>query len=326
MKKRLIFSIMGITILLAATVSFSDDNLHGYSYKRADSVSLFIGEKTWQSTGDDEWNIAGTKSGGPPNILSELEFLGLESTVYEIYGGIREGRGAITAGYGFGSMHGGIYRDSDYLKDNRQGLFSLSTGDAGGKGWNDLYYWNIDYHYRLLTNEPEEYYNERYLDMLIGYQAWHEKVTMTNGVQKFGGALGPFAGLNSKYEFVWKSYRIGLGGGLPIFNGLSLKGSALFIPYNEYEGKGIWNLRTDFRQDPSFEHKASGGRGVQMEASILYYIYSKLTVDLGYRYWYIKSGKGDDITYFSNGAVSVTQFNEAVSERQGLFLDISYIF
>ncbi|MBI3398705.1 MAG: hypothetical protein HY026_05685 [Deltaproteobacteria bacterium] len=324
MKQRVAFSI--IIALLTASVSFSDDGLYGYSAKRGGDVLFFIGEKTWQSTGDDKWDIAGTKSGGPPNILSELEFLGLESTVYEIYGGIRQGRGALTLGYGFGSMHGGISKDSDYLRDNRQGLFSLSTADADGKDWNNLNYWNIDYSYRLLTNELEEYYNERYLDMLIGYQEWHEKITMTNGVQKFGGTLGPFSGLNSKYEFIWRSMRIGLEGGLPIYKGFLLKGNTIFIPYNKYEGRGIWNLRTDFRQDPSFEHKASGGSGVQLEASLLYYIYSELSMDFGYRYWYIQSGKGDDTTYFSNGSVSVTQFNEAANERQGFFLDIKYIF
>lgn len=308
-------------MFFASTVCLANDrlNLYGYSYERPDVWSIFIGEKTWQSTGDDEWSIAGTTSGGPPNILSELEFLSLDSTVYEIYGGILEGR---ALGYGFGSMQDGVYRDSDYLSDNRQDIFSLSTGNADG----NLYYWNIDYSYRLIAAESEEKFNTTYLDALIGFQEWHEKVRLTNGVQEFGGTLGPFGGLNSTYEFIWKNYRIGLEGGLPIYKGFGLKGSAIFIPYNEYEGKGVWNLRTDLRQDPSFEHKASKGRGVQLEASVAYHIYSALTVDLGYRYWHIKSGKGDDITYFSDGTASITQFNEAVSERQGAFLDINYTF
>ncbi len=51
-----------------------------------------------------------------------------------------------------------------------------------------------------------------------------------------------------------------------------------------------------------------------------------MDIEAGYRYWYIKSGDGDDVTYFSNGSVGITQLNEAVSERQGFFLDIRYIF
>ena len=88
-------------------------------------------------------------------------------------------------------MDDGIYRDSDYLRDDRQGIFSLSTGNADG----DLYYWNVDYSYRVITNEPEQKFNESYLDVLIGFQEWHEKVRMTKGVQEFGGTLGPFGGL-----------------------------------------------------------------------------------------------------------------------------------
>lgn len=322
MKQKVFLAV--IAVLFTAGQCLSDDNLSERSYKNSDTLSLFVGEKTWQSTGDNEWNIAGTKSGGSPNVLSELEFLGLESAVYEIYGGLREGRGELAIARGIGSMHGGVYRDSDYLRDNRQGIFSLSTGAADGEEWNALRYWTIDYSYKLFMSKEE--FNEKYLGMLIGYQEWHEKIRMTNGVQEFGGTLGPFSGLNSRYEFNWKSYRIGMEGGLPIYKWFSFKGKAVFIPYTEYKGEGIWNLRTDFRQSPSFEHKASGGYGAEAEASLGFHIYNSLTAELGYRYWYIKSGKGTDTTYFSDGSVGVTQFNEAISERQGLFLDVSYIF
>ena len=324
MKQGIVFSGIFAAFFFMAAACFADDrlNLYGDFDEKSAQWSFFIGEKTWQSRGDNKWSIAGTKSGGPPNVLSELEYLGLDSTVYELHGGIRQGRGAITLGYGFGSMRDGIYRDSDYLRDNRQGIFSLSTGDADG----DLYYWNVDYTYRVLTNEPEQRSNAIFLDLLIGFQDWHEKVRMTNGVQEFGGTLGPFAGLNSTYEFIWKNYRIGLEGGLPIFNGFSFKGSAIFIPYNQYEGKGVWNLRTDFRQDPSFTHKASGGYGAEGEASLGFHIYNSLTAEIGYRYWYVKSGKGTDITFFSDGSVGITQFNEATSEREGFFLNVSYLF
>lgn len=328
MKQRIVFLIVFAIAFFMPVKCFSGDilGMHEYDSQNADEIRLFIGEKTWQSTGDNKWNIAGTKSGGPPNVLSELEYLRLQSVIYEIYGGIRNGRAALTIASGFGSMYGGIYRDSDYLRDNRQGIFSLSTGKADGSEWNALYYWNIDYSYRVLVNEQEQRFNKMYLDVLAGYQVWHEKITMTNGVQEIGGVLGPFSGLNSKYDFLWKSIRVGLGGGLPIHERFAFKGSAIFIPYTEYEGKGIWNLRTDFKQSPSFVHQAKGGYGAQIEASVVYYAYSTFTMGVGYRYWYIKSGKGDDITYFSNGAVGVTQFNEAVNQRQGFFIDFNYTF
>lgn len=333
-KQEIIFSVIFVITFFIAAECLSDDKpeIDEYPGQRFDKAWFFIGEKTWQSTGDDKWSIAGTMSGGPPNILSELEYPGLESIVYEIYGGIMSGRSALNMAYGFGSLDGGRYRDSDYLKDNRQGLYSLSTGTAEDKEWNALYYWNIDYTYRILANNQEEGFNEIYLDMLVGYQLWHEKITMANGVQEIcvppncNVPLGPFSGLNSKYEFVWRSVRLGLEGGLPIYKGFALKGSTIFIPYTEYEGEGIWNLRTDWKQSPSFTHSAKGGYGAQLEALVVYHIYPEFTMGAGYRYWYIKSGKGDDITYFADGTAGITQFNEAINERQGVFFDISYMF
>ncbi|MEE9590968.1 MAG: hypothetical protein V3W26_00490, partial [Thermodesulfobacteriota bacterium] len=171
----------------------------------------------------------------------------------------------------------------------------------------------------------------RYMNILLGYQEWQEDVTITNGFQEIcnlpcRSGTGPIAGLNSRYNFNWKSLLVGFEGATTIYKNFSLEGIAIFIPYTEYTGEGIWNLRTDFRKDPSFRHRANGGYGLQLDASIIYRISEVFEVDLGYRYWYMKSGVGTDTTYFSSGAVVTTQFNEAVSKREGGFLGLSYIF
>jgi len=291
-----------------------------------DSISVFVGTKEWLSTGDNKWNIAGNTSGTSPNVLSELEYMGLDSMVTEIYGGLLVGnRGVLTIGYGFGSMDGGTYRDSDYLSDNRQDMFSLSTGKSKGEDLNSLYYMRVDYKYRLYTNQSQRGHGERYLDILFGYQKWHEDITFTDGVQEVGGTLGSFSGLNSRYVFDWTSVRVGLEGALPVHGGFTFKWSGIAIPYTKYEGEGIWNLRTDFEQDPSFKHEADWGYGMQTEASLIYR-HVNLSVELGYRYWYIKSGDGLDTTYFSNGTIGVTKFNEATSERKGPFVGVAYVF
>jgi hypothetical protein len=226
-------------------------------------------------------------------------------------------------------MSNGIYRDSDYLQDDRQGIFSLSTGNADGDDWNDLYYFTIDYSYRFLSRKTEEGITTRYLDFIIGYQRWHEDITITNGLQTIcslpcTGGTGPFAGLNSHYFVDWKSLLIGLEGSLPLYRGLFLKGNTIFIPYTSYRGEGVWNLRPSFKQNPSFTHKADGGYGVEIDASLGYRIKENFEIEAGYRYWFIKSGEGTDTTFLSSGAIGITQFNEAVSERHGAFLDLTY--
>ncbi|MEE9590967.1 MAG: hypothetical protein V3W26_00485, partial [Thermodesulfobacteriota bacterium] len=170
MKLNLISSTIFLTVVLLVSRVSADDIPYFYSDDTAPSISFFIGEKTWQSNGNNEWNIA--QIGGTPNILSELKFLGLESTIVEIFGGINQGPSSLTIRYGFGSMHGGSYRDSDYLLNDRQGIYSLSTGDADGSYWNDLYYLNIEYSYRLLTGIGDADLKTRYMDLLLGYQEW----------------------------------------------------------------------------------------------------------------------------------------------------------
>ncbi|MCP3676979.1 MAG: hypothetical protein GY721_05160 [Deltaproteobacteria bacterium] len=328
---RLTAGILCAIVLNTASHAFAIERHTMYKERTPSPLSFFVGERTWLSTGDNEWSIAGTTSGGPPNILSELEFLDIDSTVVEIFGGIRSGAGALTLRYGFGSMENGIYRDSDYRLDDRQGIFSLSTGKADGDDWNDLYYFTIDYSYRFLSRKTEEGITTRYLDFIIGYQRWHEDMTITNGLQVIcslpcTGGTGPFAGLNSHYFVDWKSLLIGLEGALPLYRGFTLKGTTVFIPYTRYRGEGIWNLRTDFKQNPSFTHEADGGYGVEIDASLGYRIQEKLEIEAGYRYWFIKSYEGTDTTFFSSGAIGITQFNEAVSERQGAFLEFTYLF
>ena len=330
---RIITAIFCVVALSSLSPAFASEWRSPFEDKPA-TLTFFVGEKTWLSTGDNKWNLAGT--GGTPNILSELELLELDSTVVEIFGGIRSGTAALTVRFGFGSMEDSIYRDSDYLSNDRQGIYSLSTGTADGKDWDDLYYYNIDYSYRLLSRKSEHWMTPRYLDFVIGYQQRHEVVTMTNGLQEIcvapcTGGTGPFAGLNSHYTFDWKSILIGLEGSLPLFRGLTLKGNTLFIPYTNYSGEGVWNLRngppscpTCFKQNPSFTHKADGGYGGEIDVSLSYRIKERFEIGVGYRYWFIKSGDGTDTTFFSSGAIGVTQFNEAVSERQGAFLDLTY--
>jgi hypothetical protein len=327
---RVTAGILCAILLNATSPAFAGERYTSYEEGTPSPLSFFVGERTWLSTGNNEWSIAGT--GGSPDILSELEFLDLESTVLEIFGGIRSDAGALTVRYGFGNMSNGIYRDSDYGSDDRQDIFSLSTGNADGKDWHDLYYITIDYSYRILSKKTENGTTERFLDFIVGYQNWHEEVTITNGLQvvcvppNCTGGTGPFAGLNSHYFVDWKSLLIGLEGSLPLYRGLFLKGNTIFIPYTSYKGEGVWNLRPDFKQNPSFTHEANGGYGVEIDASLGYRIKENFEIEAGYRYWFIKSDEGMDTTFLSSGAISITQFNEAVTERHGAFLELTYLF
>ncbi|MFQ5901894.1 MAG: hypothetical protein ACE5IH_10105 [Thermodesulfobacteriota bacterium] len=284
-------------------------------------MTFSIGNRTWISTGDDSFSIAG--SGGSPNIISELEYKGLDSTVWEVYGELGErSEGFVLATFGYGGIRNGTYRDSDYNGNNKTSLFSLSTGDVDN---DKLWYFSIDYAYRIFQRSYKRKRQKASIDLLVGYQHWEEDLTFTNGVQVVP-STGAFSGLNSTYLFTWDSLRVGARGILPIFHRFYLKGKALFIPWTEYEGKGVWNLRTDFRQNPSFKDEADSGFGVQLDAAIVYNIWHDLSVKVGYRYWWMESGSGTATTFLSNGTIVRQPFNEAVNKRHGTVIGVNYIF
>lgn len=316
--------ILFLSFLLITSPSF------GKEPDKSLNISFTMVQRTWLSKGDSDWNIADTD--GSPNVLSELEYKHIDSTVIELYGEVGiNSKHFLILEYGYGNIRNGKWIDSDYNRDNRQGLYSRSSGTAED---DNLWYLNIDYALRIFTRPDREkgseplgvhYKQDLFIDVLLGYQHWKEDIIMTNGFQEVP-ATGAFFGLKSTYIFEWDSIRIGARGGMPLSDRLSLKASLFVIPWTHYRGEGIWNLRTDFRQDPSFKHKANGGFGGGGDATLSYNPWRSLFIEMGYRYWRIESGDGTDTTYFSSGRVVTSPFNKATSQRHGVIFGINYVF
>jgi hypothetical protein len=97
-----------------------------------------------------------------------------------------------------------------------------------------------------------------------------------------------------------------------------------------YRDEDIHHLRTSgssaLRQDPSFLTTATGGNGVQLEASLVVRIWRALTVEAGYTYWDIRSGSGSVQAYPASGGVVVEPHNVDNTRRQGVFFGANWIF
>lgn len=311
-------------IFFLLTASPSSGKEHDRSFK-TDDISLTLGQRTWLSKGDSDWNIADTD--GSPNVLSELEYKHIDSTVIELYGEVCiHSKHFLILEYGFGSIRNGKFIDSDYDGDNRTGLSYRSSGSVED---DNLWYLNINYALRILRIPAKEKGQDSSVDLLLGYQHWREDIIMTNGRwEVYGGApySAPISGLKSTYVFEWDSIKVGARGGLPVSSRFAMKASLFVIPWTQYRGEGIWNLRTDFRQDPSFKHKADGGFGGGGDATLSYNPWRNLFIEMGYRYWKIESGDGTDTTYFSSGRVVTAPFNKATIQRHGVLFGINYVF
>ena len=162
-------------------------------------------------------------------------------------------------------------------------------------------------------------------DVSVGYLWYSDVVHMRQGVQVAApdpnlspAPLGPFNGLDSKYTFAWKGVRLGVRETTLFGSGWSAEGRFGIMPSMDYQGRGYWNLRPDFAQNPSFTQSGTG-TGIDYSLGVAYTAMKALTLRVGYMGCYFHLRNGTDRVFFSDGT-SASDLLEAVdSERKGMY-------
>ncbi|MFW6308306.1 MAG: hypothetical protein ACOC08_06665 [Campylobacterales bacterium] len=265
-----------------------------------------------------KWNIAGPATIGGrtynPDILSELEWKKLKSYYSKIALKGDDGRYALKLSAGYGVSYDGEVRDSDYLYSGRSGEFSRSI--SSGKG-------SESFDYLAALGYKYDIKNTLFI-LLVGYE-WNEQhLKIKNAKGVIGAPTSAYAGLDSKYKTLWKGPYVGGD-----YEFRPTTNSKVMLGYSYhwlgYEGKGYWNLRADFAQNPSFKHTGNGS-GHKMNMQVDYDITSNWSLNLKGEYRKFKIENGDDITYFSNGASGYNKLNEVKWESYALMLGVGYRF
>lgn len=286
------------------------------------NFSLFVGERTWLTNGNSNFNIAAP--GGVPNVLSELTWDDVDSTVVEFSAhALFFTRYSLSVDIGLGAISGGTLRDQDFLGNNRTMLSSDTISAADD---DDLFYLNIDFGYRILRWAVRNKKPRSSVDLLLGYQHWREKYVATRTIDLFPGTRTIDPGKALTEEFTWDSLRVGARANIEILPKLSWGGRLVVVPWTHFQLRDIHHLRTDLRQDPSFEATADGGFGVLFDATLSYVVSRGLSIEAGYQVWDISSGEGT-ITARSLILGDVREpLNEANSTRHGAMVGINYRF
>ena len=258
------------------------------------------------------WNIAGP--GGNPNVLSELVFEEIESVVSRLDYQVAGRKWSLDAELTYGTITDGKYRDDDFLLSNRQAMFSRSEGSIDD---HDLQGGALMVGYALARTE------RRVIRLLVGGRVYRQRLRMTNGTQ-IVPSTGGFAGLNSTYTATW--YGPAFGAALDSRIGQSnfavhLDGTGMAA---WYDGEGTWNLRSDFQQNPSFKHDATGW-GLTTTGKLSYFL-GPAELYAGARFLYFAAYDGDDTTFFSNGNVSTIPLNEVETQSLLGFLGLALNF
>lgn len=265
-----------------------------------------------------KWNIAAPS--GSPNVLSELQWKNVQSAT--ITGGtdITFDNWLVEGKLSYGQIVSGDNQDSDYFKDNRQGEFSRSNNASDDGMAIDLSA-GLGYNLKLAGDKKRFYWQ---VTPKVGYAFHTQQFNMTDGFQTIP-ALGSFDGLDSTYEGTWYGPWGGLWTQIGVDKRFSVETGAAYH-WIDYEGIGNWNLRDDFQHPKSFTHQVEGG-GITAAAIARYLLtpYWIFRFTAEYQYW-LANNDGIDKTFFSDGFVGETKFNEVKWKSYGFNLGFEYLF
>lgn len=288
------------------------------------SIYLDLGLGYLITQGTSSWEIS--FPGQSVRGKSALDFKKMDSMIPFITLELKhpETSGSIRFQYGKGQSSTGEGFDRDYQEGS---LYHQSGFDITG----ETAFWIVDIQPPYLSFTKPRWT----LKPFLGWQHYEEKIRMNNGrwITLYGAETDqPFAGLDSRYDFNWDALRLGIKGELELLNPpepkgkqLRLKGSLALFPYIHYRGRGVWNLRDDFKKDPSFAHEADnfGLLGLDGALSLAFCPLKMLEIEGGSRIFYFYVPEGTNTTYFSNNTQAVVHLNEARALRIGLFFQIT---
>ncbi len=266
-----------------------------------------------------KWSIAGEPSGKNPNILSELEW----DDIFAF--GLRGGAEARVADFvlihadaHYGWIADGSNTDSDYFGNNRTGLFSRSTAETEGSLFDFEASVGLDFFAQearvALVPRAGFSFNRQQFEDKNGYQQ----------VDRLFGFTGPFDGLNSKYTANWTGGFLGLEFKWGITKSLQAKIDGRFT-LADYSAEAVWNLRDDFKKNPSFEHSADA-TGWSVTASLDWKFHSNWSLEAYAGWKRFVTDTGTDTTFFADGDRDRTRLNEVEWESFATGVSISYSF
>src|SRR5690606_37704166 len=216
------------------------------------------------ATGKLDWNIAGAD--GSPNVLSELIFDNIRTLTLEAGASYRFSNTALRnlqlrVSSRAGLIQDGNEHDRDWDGDNRTQLYSYSRGQIKSHRVDQA---QIALGYTWFSAEPVS------LTAYLGYEWNRQHLRITNGRQlldeKYPSRNNtPIPGLHNRYNADWHSGWLGLETMWDFMDGHQL-GTAVQYHHLWYQAAATWNLRSSFAQPDSFDHTASHGQGLRLQA------------------------------------------------------------
>lgn len=275
-----------------------------------------------------EWNIAGNLGGTDPNILSELNWNHIDIFLLGLTFRANIGKHLYLRSHvDYGIVFDGDNQDSDYIEDNRTDEFSRSLNGVDG---NNVWDGSIGVGPQFLFSE-----SAIVVCPLIGYAIFEQDYNIIDGNQVVSAPpatmpIGPFGGLDSRYQTRWTGPWLGIDLLLSIPTTQSSLSAVVVRLSGEYhhidfDAEANWNLRSDFSHPVSFTQEAEGS-GFTAGASILWELKNRLGIHAGISFKEMTAKDGVDRTYFADGSTADTRLNEVRWRALALEAGIAYVF
>ena len=264
------------------------------------------------------WSVSGKHH--KPNILSELQFKDVRIYQTRIAAKFTMNDYFLRMQAGYGDIHSGHIRDSDYGKDDRRGEFSRSRSKITGSHTLDAKLsWGLNI-------KPVSYLR---VSPLLGYMWNLDKFRFKHGTQTrlFGEKFHEkIHGLHSTYKSRWDAPFIGVGAGYDPLKDLSIYGEYNFLFALRNSARGFWNLRNEGRGMHFDQHsKRSKGYGHIAIGGIGYEFFENYILKVEYQYSWFQA-KGGKI-HGHEGHHSFRQpFHKAKLTSQEVRLCLDYAF
>lgn len=259
-------------------------------------------------TNNMTWSIAGDSEGQSPNILSELNFIGISSLGLYLSGSYAPFNSLQIEGfYQRSHVFMGKGKDADYADDNRENpTFNLPFSSNKG---------NIKI-FRLGAKSMFFQKQKVSFGGGIGYRST---------LQIFHILSSEHADLRSTYRARWKGPEISVNGEYEFSNVFSITTEFYYI-FFRYDAEANWNLIEVFEHPLSFTHDANG-QGMEFEISLRYKLFKDLvSLSLSSRLGRLHANRGIDVAYMKVGTQVSTQFNGSVYDYSGIRLGIIFTF
>lgn len=325
------YILISLSLISLVLVSPADGVAKGKPNHKKKTSGWIFSASTWLSTGQTDLNIAPISAfGGDP--ISELTYQDIDSYTAELSAEYRYKRWFVRGMVGYGAVSGTLI-DDDYISAEAATFFSTSIAgehrfsrSQGDVEDDDLLYASFDAgRYFLNTKRLRIRGYFGYLFLTEKLQSLgHTQIECTSPFlcrsvgTKAGAGMLSISNTNE-----WHAMKLGISASFHVLKKLKMEFDAAFLPLAFLNNEDIHFLRTDLSQSPS---GASTGQGLgyNIEATLIYNIWSSLFIKAGYRYWSLEVNDGVTTFFRANGTRRKVALNDFNTYRHGAVIGVEF--